>query len=82
MTNLFCTSTRRTAQPVKWACSQPMKLMNRQMIQKNIRVNNEFYVAPVYNQAILDNKKFIIYNIKKMWPVGTPEDLKNYIESN
>lgn len=54
----------------------------KEMIQKNIRVNNEFYVAPVYNQAILDNKKFIIYNIKKMWPVGTPEDLKNYIESN
>lgn len=52
-----------------------------QMIEKNIRVNNEFYVAPVYNQAILDSKKFIVYDIKKMWPVGTPEDLNYYLEN-
>ena len=28
-----------------------------QMIDKNIRVNNEFYVAPVYNEMIEDGKK-------------------------
>ena len=27
------------------------------MIDKNIRVNNEFYVCPVYNEAIKDGKK-------------------------
>ena len=31
-----------------------------QMIKKNIRVNNEFYVCPVFNEAILDKKKIII----------------------
>jgi HAD superfamily hydrolase (TIGR01509 family) len=51
-----------------------------QMIKKNIRVNNEFYVAPVYNEAILDGFKFKPYNIEKMWGLGTPEDLKNYLE--
>jgi HAD superfamily hydrolase (TIGR01509 family) len=52
-----------------------------QMINKNIRVNNEFYVAPVYNEAILDGLKLKTYNINKMWGLGTPEDLKNYLEN-
>jgi hypothetical protein len=51
------------------------------MIEKNIRVNNEFYVAPVYNEAILDNMKFKPYNINKMWGLGTPEDLKTYLDN-
>ena len=46
-----------------------------QMISKNIRVNNEFYVCPVYNEAIQDGKKIKIFHIEKMWGLGTPEDL-------
>lgn len=52
-----------------------------QMIEKNIRVNNEFYVAPVYNEAILDGKKFKTFNIKKMWGLGTPEDLTIFLKN-
>jgi len=52
-----------------------------QMIDKNIRVNNEFYVCPVFNQALEDNKKVKIFEAKKMWGLGTPEDLKYYIEN-
>lgn len=51
-----------------------------QMIEKNIRVNNEFYVAPVYNEAIADSKKIRIKNINKMWGIGTPEDLNYFLE--
>ena len=50
-----------------------------QMIEKDIRVNNEFYVAPVYNEAINDGKKIIPYNIDKMWGIGTPEDLNIFL---
>lgn len=53
-----------------------------QMILKNIRTNNEFYVCPVFNEAILDNKRIFTHDIKKMWGVGTPEDLKYYTENN
>lgn len=53
-----------------------------QMIKKDIRVNNEFYVAPIYNEAILDNKKIKIFNIDKMWGLGTPEDLNIFIQKN
>jgi len=51
------------------------------MIKKDIRVNNEFYVCPVFNQAIEDNKKIRTFNINKMWGLGTPEDLKYYLEN-
>jgi len=51
-----------------------------QMINKNIRTNNEFYVCPVYNEAIENNLKISIFHIEKMWGLGTPEDLNYYIE--
>lgn len=50
-----------------------------QMIQKNLRVNNEFYVCPVFNEAIQDNKEIRTYEIDKMWGLGTPEDLTNFL---
>jgi dTDP-glucose pyrophosphorylase len=49
------------------------------MIEKNIRVNNEFYVAPVYNEAINDGKKIKTFDVKKMWGIGTPEDLNIFL---
>ena len=52
-----------------------------EMIQKNIRVNNEFYVCPVFNQAIEDNKKIKTFNIEKMYGLGTPEDLQNFLRT-
>jgi dTDP-glucose pyrophosphorylase len=52
-----------------------------QMIDRGIRVNNEFYVCPVFNQAIEDNKKIVTFNIERMWGIGTPEDLKYYLEN-
>lgn len=54
-----------------------------QMIEKNIRVNNEFYVAPVYNELIEQGKKIGAYNIgnlnEAMFGIGTPEDLKAFL---
>jgi dTDP-glucose pyrophosphorylase len=52
-----------------------------EMIKKNIRVNNEFYVCPVFNEAILDNKKIKVFNINKMWGLGTPEDLDYFLKN-
>jgi dTDP-glucose pyrophosphorylase len=52
-----------------------------QMIEKNVRVNNEFYVCPVFNEAIEDFKKIRTYEIKNMWGLGTPEDLKNFLKN-
>ena len=49
------------------------------MIKKNIRVNNEFYVCPVYNEFILEKKKVKVYNVDEMQGLGTPEDLNNFL---
>ena len=52
-----------------------------EMIKKDIRVNNEFYVCPVFNQAIADDKKIYTHTASKMWGLGTPEDLRYYLEN-
>jgi dTDP-glucose pyrophosphorylase len=53
------------------------------MISKNFRVSNEFYVAPAYNEMILDRKVIKYYNIgtlgNEMNGLGTPEDLTKFI---
>ena len=53
-----------------------------QMIAKDRRVNNEFYVCPVFNEAIEDNKRIKIFEIDKMWGLGTPEDLAAFLNRN
>lgn len=56
-----------------------------QMIDKNIRVNGEFYVAPVYNEMIADGKKINFYNIGSenngMYGLGIPSDLERFLEN-
>ena len=49
------------------------------MINNNSRINNEFYICPVYNEAIKDKKKIIIKKVEKMHGIGTPEDLQRYL---
>jgi UDP-N-acetylglucosamine diphosphorylase / glucose-1-phosphate thymidylyltransferase / UDP-N-acetylgalactosamine diphosphorylase / glucosamine-1-phosphate N-acetyltransferase / galactosamine-1-phosphate N-acetyltransferase len=55
----------------------------KQMINKNDRTNNEFYVAPVYNYLIAQNKKIGVYSIgsvhEKMFGLGTPEHLEKSV---
>ena len=53
------------------------------MIDKNIRVNNEFYVAPVYNEMIEDGKRITYHDIgDKMHGLGTPEDLELFLKTS
>jgi len=52
-----------------------------QMIDKDIRTNNEFYVCPVFNEAIQDNKKIRIKKVDRMWGIGTPEDLNYFLDN-
>jgi len=53
------------------------------MIRMNMRVNNEFYVAPTYNHLIAEGKSIAFFNVGSsgygMYGLGTPEDL-NWFE--
>jgi len=55
------------------------------MISLNLRTNNEFYVAPCYNQLIVKEKRIRIYNVGSeangMYGLGTPEDLVLFMGS-
>ena len=50
------------------------------MIEEDKKVNGEFYVCPVYNEAIEDDKKIKIFDIPRMWGLGTPEDLDYFLK--
>lgn len=54
----------------------------KSMIRENLRVNNEFYVCPVYNELIRQNKSILIHEIKaeEMHGLGTPEDLSEFFK--
>src|SRR5215831_9788674 len=53
------------------------------MIASNLRVNNEFYVAPVYNELIADGSRIAIYNVGHegagMYGLGIPSDLEQFL---
>ena len=53
----------------------------KQMIAKDIRVNGEFYVAPVYNEMVEAGMKLVYKDVgAKMHGLGTPEDLGTFME--
>lgn len=74
-------SNQATVGVYYWSHGKDYVHYANQMIAKNIRVNNEFYVAPVYNEAIADGMKFKAYAVDKMWGLGTPEDLQHFLNN-
>lgn len=55
------------------------------MIERDLRVNNEFYVAPTYNQLIEEGQRIVTYNVGReydgMWGLGIPEDLEIFMRT-
>lgn len=57
-----------------------------EMVNKNDRTKNEFYLAPVYNYLIKNNKKILSFNINEhnasFYGLGTSEDINIFIENS
>lgn len=49
-----------------------------EMIRKDIRRNNEFYVCPTFNELIGRGDKIKALNADFMWGLGTPEDVQYF----
>ena len=64
-----------------WSRGSDFVKYAHQMIAKDIRTNGEFYIAPIYNEAIEDGKKIKINDCKKMWGLGVPADLLNFLKN-
>lgn len=52
-----------------------------EMIERKLKVFNEYYVCPVYNIMIERNKKIKTFDCKKMYGLGTPEDYQYFISN-
>ena len=48
------------------------------VIKKNIKVKNEFYLSLIYNIYAEHRQKVITFPIRKMWPLGDPEEIKQF----
>ena len=72
-------SNDATAGYYYWSKGSDFVKYAEQMIEDNSRTNGEFYVAPVYNWAIKDGKKIAIYMVDKIYELGTPEYLEEYL---
>lgn len=53
-----------------------------QMIKKNIRFNNEFYVTPIYNEFVQKLKHVITFPIIEKWALGNPEEINKFLNDN
>jgi dTDP-glucose pyrophosphorylase len=73
-------STHATAGLYFWTKGKNFVHAAEQMIAKDIRVNNEFYVAPVYTQNAEIGQRCVIAQVIEMNGVGVPEDLEAYIK--
>lgn len=62
-----------------WSRGSDFVTFAESMIDKNIRVNKEFYVCPVYNEAIQANKHIRIIECTKMWGLGIPVDYEYFL---
>jgi dTDP-glucose pyrophosphorylase len=50
------------------------------LIKENRRSNNEFYIAPIYQELISSGQKIMAVPVDKFWNLGTPDDVKTFIE--
>ena len=50
-----------------------LRKVSEQMIENNIRFNNEFYVCPVFNEALQDGKKIKAFHFDGMWGMEHPK---------
>ncbi len=55
-----------------------LKKYFKELIDKKITYNDEYYVSLVYNLLVKDNLKVSIYNIQHMLQWGVPEEVEDY----
>jgi len=54
----------------------------KNMIQRNIRTNNEFFICPLYNIFIENGHKILTKPVEKMHVFGTPEELRFFVNNS
>ena len=55
-----------------------MKKYFKELMEQNMKINNEYYVSMVYNLLVRDHLNISIFEIEHMLQWGTPNDLEIY----
>ena len=50
-------------------------------IGKGVKVNNEYFLSPVYNEMIADGKKIRAFWVNEFIPLGVPAELEGFLKS-
>lgn len=50
------------------------------MISNKMSYNNEFFITPIYNLFAKDKKKISTFPIKKMWPLGSSDEVNLFLK--
>lgn len=74
-------STMACAGIYYWKSGSNFVSYAEKLINEDKRIRGEFYVAPVYNEAIMDGKRVGVYLVDSFSPLGTPEHLDAYMET-
>jgi dTDP-glucose pyrophosphorylase len=62
-----------------WRSSRYFLECAEKFIHKGVTTNGEFYISPVYNEAIDDGKVILAVDSFKHVSLGTPEQLNDYL---
>ena len=52
----------------------------KEMMQKEITTNGQYFICPVYNELIGKNFKIRKFDIKKMWSFAVPEEIEYFVK--
>lgn len=75
-------STNATIGVYYWKSSNNFLTCAEESIREGITYNGEFYVAPVYNQAIKAGQKIVAVPSPRHISLGTPEQLREYLKQS
>lgn len=73
-------SNQATAGIYYFARGHEFAYYTRQMIHKGVMTNNEYYICPVFNEYVTDQKKIRPFPVERVWSFSTPEDLPEFIK--
>ena len=62
-----------------WSRGKDFVRCAHKMIEKNLRVNREFYICPSYNEAIAEGARIKGFPVEDVWQIGTPVDLQCFV---
>jgi len=65
-----------------WRSSSYFLECARKFVKRNLPTNGEFYVSPVFNEAISERKKIVAIASPKHVSLGTPELLAEFIRQH